>query len=37
MTEYSNVKETLYKIKEVTFWNTIIKNVNKYILEYNIY
>ena len=33
MTEHSNVRETLRKIKEVTFQDNMIKNTIKYIRE----
>ena len=36
ITRHPNVREIIRKIKEITFWNTIIKDINKYVLKYKI-
>ena len=33
MTRHSDTRETLKRIKEVTFWNNMIKDTTKYVRE----
>ena len=33
MTGHSNIKEILCKVKKITFWDVIIKDIDKYVLE----
>ena len=33
MTGHSNIKKTLRKTREVTYWDIMIKDINKYVLE----